>query len=117
MVGSKWTFCVSQGGTYSVESGKGGLDYLTGYLVQVRVCLCVVGVFVWVCGRECVSTREPTVTHVFAFFPPQPHLTSSPYVCVCVLCVYVCVVCVCVCVCVCVVKRGMRARTTSQCCP
>ena len=35
MVGSKWTFCVSQGGTYSVESGKGGMDYLTGYLVQV----------------------------------------------------------------------------------
>ena len=32
--GKKFTFCVSQGGSYSVESGKGGWDYLTGYLVM-----------------------------------------------------------------------------------
>jgi FMN-dependent NADH-azoreductase len=31
----KFTFCVSQGGSYSVESGKGGWDFLTGYLVMV----------------------------------------------------------------------------------
>jgi FMN-dependent NADH-azoreductase len=30
----KVTFLVSEGGSYTVESGKGGWDYLTGYLVQ-----------------------------------------------------------------------------------
>lgn len=35
----KFTFCVSQGGSYSVDSGKGGWDYLTGYLVMVAQAL------------------------------------------------------------------------------
>jgi FMN-dependent NADH-azoreductase len=35
----KITFCVSQGGSYGVDSGKGGWDYLTGYLVMVAQAL------------------------------------------------------------------------------
>ena len=33
--GKKFTFCCSQGGSYTAESGKGGWDYMTGYLVMV----------------------------------------------------------------------------------
>ena len=35
LAGKKFTFCCSQGGSYSAESGKGGWDYMTGYLVMV----------------------------------------------------------------------------------
>ena len=39
LAGKKFTFLISEGGTYSVESGHGGRDYLTGYLVMVAQAL------------------------------------------------------------------------------